>query len=198
MSQTLSHSIEAPSLGIDNRKLGVWALLGSEAIFFAALLITYVAMHGRSVSGPLPRTTLDLRLTSFNTVALVASSVTMIVASRAIQRGNARALRGWLIATILLGLTFLSGQAYEFSRLFSQGLSLKVNLFGATFFTLTGFHGAHVTAGVIWMGFVLARAFRGGVTQSNHMALELAGLYWHFVDVVWITIFTVVYLAGVL
>jgi cytochrome c oxidase subunit 3 len=198
MSQTLSHQAEAPSLGIDNRRLGIWALLGSEVVFFSALIVTYIAMHGRNVSGPLPRSTLDLRITSFNTVALVSSSVTMIIALREIGRGHTRALRGWLIATIVLGLTFLSGQAYEFSQLFSRGLSLSSNLFGATFFTLTGFHGAHVTAGVIWISFVLARAFRGGVTQSNHMALEMVSLYWHFVDLVWITIFSVVYLAGVL
>jgi cytochrome c oxidase subunit 3/cytochrome o ubiquinol oxidase subunit 3 len=94
----------------------------------------------------------------------------------------------------VLGLVFLSGQAYEFNRLFHEGLSLSSNLFGATFFTLTGFHGAHVFVGVIWITFVLARAFRGGITQANHLSVELVGLYWHFVDIVWIIIFTLVYL----
>ena len=195
MNQTFApHSSEATSLGVDNRKLGVWALLGSEAVFFSALIVTYIVMRGKSVSGPLPHEALDVPLTAVNTFVLICSSLTMVTALAAIQRGDTRGLRGWLIATALLGLGFLSGQATEFSMLFRHGLSLSSNLFGATFFTLTGFHGAHVFAGVIWISFVLTRAFRGGVTQENHMAVELVGLYWHFVDLVWIIIFTIVYL----
>jgi len=195
MSQaTALHSAEPTALGVDNRKLGVWTLLGSEAVFFSALIVTYIVMRGKSVSGPLPHEALDVPLTAVNTFVLICSSLTMVTALAAIQRGDARGLRRWLIATAVLGLTFLSGQAIEFSTLFHRGLSLSSNLFGATFFTLTGFHGAHVFAGVIWISFVLARAFRGGVTLDNHIAVELVGLYWHFVDLVWIIIFTVVYL----
>ena len=185
---------EATSLGVDNQKLGIWALLGSEVMFFSSLIVTYIIFRGKSVTGPFPQEALDVPLTAFNTFVLICSSLTMVTALAAIQRGQAAGLRRWLIATGLLGLTFLGGQAYEFSLLVSHGLSLSSNLFGATFFTLTGFHGAHVAAGVIWIGFVLARAFRGGVTQDNHIAVELVGLYWHFVDLVWIIIFTVVYL----
>jgi len=185
---------EATALGVDNRKLGIWALLGSEAVFFSALIVTYLVMRGRSVSGPTPHEVLNVPLTAVNTFVLICSSLTMVTALAAIQRGDTRGLRRWLIATALLGLAFLSGQATEFTLLSRQGLSLSRNLFGATFFTLTGFHGAHVLAGVIWISFVLARALRGGVTQGNHMAVELVGLYWHFVDLVWIIIFTVVYL----
>lgn len=195
MSQvSVSPSSEISSLGVDNQKLGVWALLASEAVFFSGLIITYIVMRGRSVSGPLPHEALDVPLTAVNTFVLICSSLTMVTALAAIQRGDMRRLRYWLIATALLGLAFLSGQAFEFTKLFHQGLSLSSNLFGATFFTLTGFHGAHVLAGVIWISFVLTRAFRGGVTQDNHIAVELVGLYWHFVDLVWIIIFTVVYL----
>ncbi len=195
MSQaTALHSAEPTALGVDNRKLGVWTLLGSEAVFFSALIVTYIVMRGKSVGGPQPHEALDVPLTAFNTFVLICSSLTMVTALAAIQRGDARGLRRWLIATAVLGLTFLSGQATEFSMLFHHGLSLSSNLFGATFFTLTGFHGAHVFAGVIWISFVLARAFRGGVTLDNHIAVELVGLYWHFVDLVWIIIFTVVYL----
>jgi cytochrome c oxidase subunit 3 len=191
---TALHSAEPTALGVDNRKLGVWTLLGSEAVFFSALIVTYIVMRGKSVSGPLPHEALDVPLTAVNTFVLICSSLTMVTALAAIQRGDARGLRRWLIATAVLGLTFLSGQAIEFSMLSHRGLSLSSNLFGATFFTLTGFHGAHVFAGVLWISFVLARAFRGGVTRDNHIAVELAGLYWHFVDLVWIIIFTVVYL----
>jgi cytochrome c oxidase subunit 3 len=197
MSQVVAtEPAEVGSLGLDNRILGIWALLGSEVIFFGSLIVTYITMEGRSVTGPLPGQALNLTLTSFNTVALVSSSVTMALGLRAIGRGNERGLRTWLIVSAALGVIFLSGQATEFTLLARQSLSLGRNLFGATFFTLTGFHGAHVTAGVIWMCFILARAFRGGVTQSNHMAVEMVSLYWHFVDLVWITIFTVVYLLG--
>ena len=196
MNNTLatSQELESTSLGIDNRKLGIWTLLGSEAVFFSALIVLYIVMRGRSTSGPLPREVLNVPLTAVNTFVLICSSLTMVTALASIQNGDARKLRIWLVATMALGLVFLIGQATEFTLLTRQGLSLKSNLFGASFFTLTGFHGAHVTAGVIWIGFVLARAWRGGITQGNHMAVELVGLYWHFVDLVWIIIFTLVYL----
>lgn len=184
----------APSMGVDNRKLGIWTFLGSEVMFFSGLIVTYLVMRGRSTSGPLPNEVLDLPLTAVNTFVLLCSSMTMVTALAAIQRGDSRGMRRWLIATAVLGLVFLSGQAFEFNKLFREGLSLGSNLFGATFFTLTGFHGMHVFVGVLWIGFVLIRAFRGGITQDNHLAVELAGLYWHFVDIVWIIIFTLVYL----
>ncbi len=195
MSQVITTHDEAPpSLGLDNRKLGVWTFLGSEVMFFSGLIVTYLVNRGRSVTGPYPHEVLGVPLVAINTFVLICSSMTMVTALSAIQKGDARAMRRWLIATALLGLLFLSGQAYEFSSLFRDGLSLDVNLFGATFFTLTGFHGTHVFIGVIWIAFVLARAFKGGVTKENHLAVELVGLYWHFVDIVWIIIFTLVYL----
>jgi heme/copper-type cytochrome/quinol oxidase subunit 3 len=194
MSDELIPQTESTSLGVDNRKLGVWTLLGSEAVFFSALITTYVIMRGRSVSGPYPHAVLNVTLTAVNTFVLICSSLTMVSALAAIQRGDMHTLPRWLIATMLLGLAFLGGQATEFTLLIQQGLSLKSNVFGSTFFTLTGFHGAHVAAGILWIGFVLVRAFRGGVTQDNHLGVELVGLYWHFVDLVWIIIFTVVYL----
>jgi heme/copper-type cytochrome/quinol oxidase subunit 3 len=183
-----------PSLGVDNQKLGVWSLLGSEAVFFSALIVTYIVLRGRSISGPLPGEVLDIPLTAVNTFILICSSLTMVTALAAIQRGDLRRLKIWLIATMALGLTFLAGQAFEFSTLAGHGLSLSVNLFGASFFTLTGLHGAHVLVGVIWMGYILARAARGGISQEHYTSVELVGLYWHFVDLVWIIIFTVIYL----
>ena len=103
-------------------------------------------------------------------------------------------LKFWLIATMLLGAAFLGGQITEFSLLIGQGLTISKNVFGATFFTLTGFHGAHVLVGLIWISFVLSKGFQGQLTRENHFAVEMVGLYWHFVDLVWIIIFTVVYL----
>lgn len=194
MSEAIHSDVEVPSLGVDNRKLGVWTLLGSEAVFFSALITTYIIMRGRSVTGPYPHATLNVTLTAVNTFVLICSSLTMVTALATIQRGDTARLPRWLIATMLLGLAFLGGQATEFTLLMKQGLSLHSNLFGSTFFTLTGFHGAHVAVGVIWIGFVLVRALRGGVTPKNHLGVELVGLYWHFVDLVWILIFTIVYL----
>ena len=192
---TTKHDSEAEiSLGVDNQKLGIWALIGSEAVFFSALIVTYIVLRGRSITGPLPHEILDVPLTAVNTFVLICSSLTMVSALAAIRAGVVRRLRFLLVATMVLGLVFLSGQAFEFSSLASHGLSLSVNLFGASFFTLTGFHGAHVLAGVIWIGFVLARSLRGGITQEKHASVELVGLYWHFVDLVWIIIFTIVYL----
>jgi heme/copper-type cytochrome/quinol oxidase subunit 3 len=193
-SASAEHAPEATALGIDNRKLGLWLLLGSEAVFFSGLIITFIVFRGKSVSGLTAHEALNVPLTAVNTFVLLCSSLTMVSALAAIEKGSVRGVRGWLLATALLGLTFLGGQAYEFTRLFREGVSLSSNLFGATFFTLTGFHGAHVLAGVVWIGFVLARALTGGVTQHRHEAVELAGLYWHFVDLVWIIIFTIVYL----
>ncbi len=185
---------EGTSLGIDNQKLGIWTLLGSEAVFFSVLITTYIIMHGRSTTGPFPHDVLNVTLTAVNTMILICSSLTMVSALAAIQRGDQKKLRIWLIGTILLGLFFLSGQIIEFSLLVRDGLSMKSNLFGSTFFTLTGFHGAHVAVGIIWLGFVLIRAIRGELSKENHISVELVGLYWHFVDLVWILIFTIVYL----
>jgi heme/copper-type cytochrome/quinol oxidase subunit 3 len=197
MSENMASApLEPTSLGVDNRKLAIWTLIGSEVMFFSALIVTYIVMHGKSISGPKPGDVLNVPLTGVNTFVLICSSLTMVTALAAIQRGDGRALRRWLIATIVLGLGFLGGQAIEFTSLGQNGLSLSANLFGATFFTLTGFHGAHVLVGIIWIAFLLVRAFQGGVTQNNHIAIELVGLYWHFVDIVWIIIFTIVYLIG--
>ncbi|MDE3089276.1 MAG: heme-copper oxidase subunit III [Chloroflexota bacterium] len=189
-----THETEGTSLGVDNRKLAIWTFLGSEVMFFGGMIVMYVINRGHSVSGPLPANVLDVPLTAVNTFVLICSSMTMVTALNSIQNGDPRAMRRWLIATALLGLIFLSGQAYEFNKFFGEGLTLSTNLFGATFFTLTGFHGMHVFVGVIWITFVVARAFAGHITPQNHLAVELVGLYWHFVDLVWIIIFTLVYL----
>ncbi|MBI2912642.1 MAG: heme-copper oxidase subunit III, partial [Chloroflexi bacterium] len=118
----------------------------------------------------------------------------MVLALAAIQRGDRRGLQIWLFSTALLGILFLSGQAFEFTDFHREGLSLSSNLFGTTFFVLTGFHGAHVSVGVLILLSLFAMALRGRLTPANSINLELAGLYWHFVDVVWIAIFTLVYL----
>ena len=192
----MSHAPAAleTSTGLDNRKLLMWLFLASECLLFGSLIGAYLLYRGQSVVGPYPEDLFDIPFTSVSAFVLLMSSVTMVLALAAIQRGDQRGLRVWLLGTALLGLLFLSGQAFEFTEFNREGLSLSSNLFGTTFFVLTGFHGAHVTVGVLILLSLLVMAFRGRLTQAQSLNIELAGLYWHFVDVVWIVIFTLVYL----
>jgi heme/copper-type cytochrome/quinol oxidase subunit 3 len=180
--------------GLDNRKLAFWMFIGSECLLFGSLISTYLVYKGRSVFGPTPQEILNIPLTSVSTFDLLMSSLAMVLALAAVQRGDRRWARVWLAATALLGSIFLGFQAYEFTTFVHEGLTLQVNLFGSTFFTLTGFHGAHVFVGVVWLLTLLARSFQGKLGPERALNVEIAGLYWHFVDVVWIVIFTVVYL----
>src|SRR3982074_1604455 len=182
------------STGVDSRKLLMWAFLASDCMFFGTLIATYMVYKNRSIDGPLPRETCDVPYTSVSAFVLLLSSLTMVLALAAIQRGDERRMRVWLTATALLGCVFLGGQFYEFSSFYKDGLTLSRNLFGSTFFTLTGFHGTHVFIGVFWLGSLVAQSFRGRLHQEHSLWVEIAGLYWHFVDIVWILIFTLVYL----
>ena len=180
--------------GLDNRKLLMWLFLGSECLFFGGFIAAYLLYRDRSLTGPYPKDLYDIPFTSVSSFVLLMSSVSMVLALSAIQRGDVRTMRIWLTTTALLGLLFLSGQAFEFTEFYREGLRLNTNMFGTTFFVLTGFHGAHVTVGVLLLGSIVALSLRGKVTQESALNIELAGLYWHFVDVVWIVIFTLVYL----
>ncbi len=182
------------STGLNNRKLVFWTFLGSECMFFGSLIATYLVYKGRSPIGPYPTEILNIPLTSVSTFVLLMSSLAMVLALAAIQRGDIPKLRLWLAVTAGLGLLFLSGQVYEFNEFVKEGLTLKRNLFGSSFFVLTGFHGTHVAVGVLWLLSLLALAFKGDLSQADALDVEIAGLYWHFVDIVWIIIFTVVYL----
>src|ERR687885_209297 len=137
------------STGVDNRKLLMWAFLASDCMFFGPLIATYMVYKNRSLDGPLPREVFDVPYTSVSAFVLLLSSLTMVLALAAIQRGDERRLRIWLTTTALLGCVFLGGQFYEFTTFYKDGLSLSRNLFGSTFFTLTGFHGPHVAIGVL-------------------------------------------------
>jgi heme/copper-type cytochrome/quinol oxidase subunit 3 len=163
-------------------------------MFFGTLLATYLIYHGRSLQGPYPLDVFSLELTTLSTFVLLMSSLTMVLTLEAIQRDKLRAFRFWNLMTILFGSTFLSFQVYEFAHFAHAGLSLQGSLFGSSFFTLTGMHGIHVTMGVIWLLSLQLYSFRGGVTAARALDVEIAGLYWHFVDIVWIAIFTIVYL----
>jgi heme/copper-type cytochrome/quinol oxidase subunit 3 len=188
--------IEHPTTtGLDSRKIAMWVFLASDCMFFGSLISAYMISKNRSVVGPYPDELINIPFTSVSSFVLLMSSLAMVLALAGIQRGNIRQFRIWTLATGLLGLIFLGGQIYEFYEFSQEGLTLSRNLFGSSFFTLTGFHGTHVAIGVVWLFSLFLASFkRGLVTQKNSIWVEIAGLYWHFVDIVWIVIFTLVYL----
>lgn len=179
---------------MEKNKLGILMLIGSEAIFFVLLLIAYVSFRGARLGGPTAVTSLDPLTTGIFSLFLFSSSFTIWQAGKSLGQGQRTAFQAWLLATILLGLVFLAGQIYEWRSLFAQGATINTNLFGTTFFTLTGFHGLHVLAGVVALSILLALGRFGVDLQTVHpAAVESISLYWHFVDVVWAVIFGVVY-----
>jgi heme/copper-type cytochrome/quinol oxidase subunit 3 len=149
-------------------------------------------MAGEQAAAGLPE--LAKVLTGINTFILICSSFTMVLALDAIQRGNQGKLKAYLFATVLLGATFLGIQVYEYGHLMHEGMHMNAHPYAATFFMCTGFHGAHVFAGVVYLSCILVAALRGKYTAKNHSPVELAGLFWHFVDLVWIILFTIIYL----
>jgi len=184
----------ATATGISNAKMAMWAFLGSECLLFGALISTFILYRHRSVSGPTPHALYDIPFTSVSSFVLLMSSLTMVLAVAAIQRGDERRLRVWLSTTALLGAVFISGQIYEFTSFIRRGMTIKTNVTSGAFFVLTGFHGAHVTLGIIMLLSLVNLSQRGKIPQAKAEVIEIAGLYWHFVDIVWIIIFTVVYL----
>ncbi len=189
------HSGHPPTnTGVSNEKMAMWAFLGSECLLFGALISTYLLYKGRSISGPKPEDVYDIPFTSVSSFVLLMSSLTMVLALGAIQRRDERRLRVWLLATALLGATFIAGQIYEFTAFVHEGLTIHTNLFGSSFFVMTGFHGVHVTLGIVMLITLWAMSMRGQVPPQKSELVEIVGLYWHFVDIVWIVIFTVVYL----
>jgi cytochrome c oxidase subunit 3 len=207
VSHDSAHAIPiATSTGLDSRKLAIWAFIGSECLFFASLISTYLVYKGKSLVGPFPHEAwtsptgqefepiLQIPLVTTGTALLLFSSFFVVMALAGAQRGDRRALLGWLGATIFCGVFFVGMQVYEFYHFAHEGLGYTTNLFGSTFYTLTGFHGTHVTIGLIWLLTIWILGLRGKLPPDKSLNLEIAALYWHFVDVVWIVIFPVVYL----
>lgn len=182
-----------PAEGLELRKLAMWVFLSSEVIFFGSLIATFLVYKNKSVAGP-GQEILNIPLTGVNTFILIISSLTMVLSLASAINDRQRQLKLWLLATIMLGTVFLSIQGYEYFKLWSEGLTPTANLFGSAFYTLTGFHGTHVLIGVIILLGVLLKALLGGFGPKHYLPIELAGLYWHFVDLVWIVLFTLVYL----
>jgi cytochrome c oxidase subunit 3 len=175
-------------------KLGMWVFLAADAMSFGGLLAAYGALRYYDPTWPAPSSILGINLTAAMTFLLIVSSVTMVEALGAVRHGNQSGLRLFLGLTILGGISFLCLQAFEWNKLiFHEGQSIRNN-FGATFFVLTGFHGMHVFSGVCYLSVILTRALLGKYSAENNNEVEIAALYWHFVDLIWILVFTFVYL----
>jgi heme/copper-type cytochrome/quinol oxidase subunit 3 len=194
MAQAAHHPEPYTYTGLNMWKLGFWIFLGSETLFFGSLISTYMVYKHESVVGPFPQDVFDIPLTSVSTFVLLMSSLAMVIALDHVQRGNRRGSLFSIMAVAALGAMFLGFQAYEFTHFYHEGLTLSTNLFGSSFFILTGFHGAHVSVGVMWLLALWLEAWRGTLGPHNALRVEIAGLYWHFVDIVWIAIFTLIYL----
>lgn len=182
------------STGLDSRKLAMWAFIGSECMLFGSLISGYLVYKGRSVVGPTPEEILNIPVTTVSTFVLLMSSLFMVLALAGLVEGNMPKAKLWTLMTALGGLAFLGFQFYEFNSFVHEGLGLSTNLFSATFYTLTGTHGAHVAIGVTILLTCWVQMLRGKFGAEKAPVLEVAGLYWHFVDVIWIVIFTVIYL----
>ncbi|MFN2595570.1 MAG: heme-copper oxidase subunit III [Actinomycetota bacterium] len=194
MGPTLSTTEPHTSTGIDNAKLAIWGFLGSECLFFGSMITTYLLYRNRVVAGPTPHQIYNIPYTSVSSFVLLMSSLTMVLALAAIQRSDHRGFRVWILATAFLGMVFIGGQVFEFTSFVDSGLKLSTSTFGSAFFMLTGFHGAHVTAGILMLMSQFSMDVAGKLGTDGARKVELIGLYWHFVDIVWIVIFTVVYL----
>ena len=187
-------AVHHTTTGLSHRKLLMWTFLGSDVMFFGAFIATYLVYRNRSIVGPYPDDILNIPITSVSTFVLLMSSLAMVLALHYIREGRYGVGRFWILATAGLGTVFLGFQVFEFHEFAQEGLTPRTNLFGSTFFILTGLHGGHVTLGVIWLLNMAWASFKGLLRSDNSEDLEIAGLYWHFVDIVWIVIFTVVYL----
>lgn len=174
---------------------GMILFIASEALIFANFIAAYLYLEIRNWNTLSFRLPTELTFPLINTIILICSSFPAHFAGRGIAKGNQRQLRIGLALTILMGLIFLSGQIFEYTGLFGENFTLDKNIFGSAFFTLTGFHGLHVTIGALFLLICLIRSMRGDFTARKHFAVQAAEIYWHFVDVVWIIVFSLIYLA---
>jgi heme/copper-type cytochrome/quinol oxidase subunit 3 len=188
------HVVHHTTTGLSNSKLGMWLFLGSECLLFGGLISTYMLYRGRHSANLGPDQIWDIPFTSVSSFVLLMSSLTMVLAVTAARRRDDRNTKVWLCVTALLGSCFVAGQVYEFTTFYREGLGYTTSLFSSSFYTLTGFHGVHVTVGIIMLMSLVGMIGRDRIPGDKPEVVELVGLYWHFVDIVWILIFTLVYL----
>jgi cytochrome c oxidase subunit 3/cytochrome o ubiquinol oxidase subunit 3 len=184
----------ATSTGLSNNKLAMWLFLGSECLLFGGLISTYMLYRGRHSANAGPDQFWDIPFTSASSFVLLMSSLTMVLAVTSAKRGDDRNTNLWLTVTAILGSLFVAGQVYEFTTFYREGLGYTTSLFSSSFYTLTGFHGVHVSVGVIMLLATVGMVIKNRIPGDKAEVVEMVGLYWHFVDIVWILIFTLVYL----
>ncbi len=194
MTTSAAHALESTSTGIHSGKLGMWLFLASEVMFFTGLIGAYIVLRAGLAHWPHPGEELSIGLAALNTFILLSSSMTMAMSVAAVHQADVKRLRLLLLATILLGSAFLGVKGYEYSLKFAHGHTPGTGLFWDCYFTLTGFHGIHVLGGVIAMAWLWRITLREGFLRTQGHFVELTGLYWHFVDLVWIFLFPLLYL----
>lgn len=192
--EQVEHLPHRTTTGLPDLKLIMWLFLASDCMFFGTLIGTYLVYRGRSLEGPFPADVLDIPITTVSSFVLLMSSFLMVLALHALREDDIPRFRLWTFGVAFFGAIFLGFQVFEFSTFALEGLSLNQNLFGSTFFVLTGTHGIHVTVGVLMLLSILILSFVKPMSSKDSIFLEVTGLYWHFVDIVWIVIFTVIYL----
>jgi heme/copper-type cytochrome/quinol oxidase subunit 3 len=192
------HESHVSSTGISNTKLAMWVFLGSECLLFGGLISTYLLYKTRRGPGPtnviIPTDVFDIPFTSISSFVLLMSSLTMVLSLSALTRGDNVATRAWLLTTALLGGVFVGGQVYEFTTFLREGVGFTSNPASSAFYALTGFHGVHVSMGIVMLMSLFVASKQGKLTPDNTETVEVVGLYWHFVDIVWVFLFTVIYL----
>jgi cytochrome c oxidase subunit 3 len=198
MTNTADTTIDNSTIPLevpDRGRIGMFGLIAAESAIFVIFVVAYLFYLGKSLTGPTPKEVLDAPI--FYTVCLLSSSITIHLAVRRLRQGNAFAFAICWLATIALGGAFLWGTAHEWHRLiYEKGLTIHTNLFGTTYYSLVGLHGFHVTVGLILLSVVMILALMGSVKKHHAERLDVLSLYWHFVDTVWIVVFTVVYIIG--
>jgi cytochrome c oxidase subunit III len=191
ISVDAGHEWKLPTRG----RVGMFGLIAAESAVFTIFVAAYLFYVGKSVSGPQPKDVLSVPI--FYTICLLSSSLTIHLAVTALRGGKLRAFSAWWLATITLGTVFLFGTGVEWRRLiYHDGLTISTNLFGTTYYSLVGLHAFHVVVGLLGLSFVMAFAILGWVNKDHAERIDVLSLYWHFVDSVWVVVFTVVYLIG--
>lgn len=192
----LPHEPEKATLEGRNKVLGFWLFLGGETVLFGTLFSAFLALRHQVLDGPPAHELFQLPLVALATALLLTSSLTSVFAVHALHTNRVKALINWLIVTVILGAGFLGLEIYEFFHYVHEGHGFTTSAFSSSFYTLVGFHGAHVAFGIMWITLIIIQLARKGLTVVTAPKVYVAGMYWHFIDVVWVFIFTVVYLMG--
>ncbi|CAH1207973.1 Cytochrome c oxidase subunit 3 [Paenibacillus plantiphilus] len=192
----LPHEPEKATLEGRNKVLAFWLFLGGETVLFGTLFSAFLALRHQVLDGPTEQELFSLPLVAAATFILLTSSLTSVFAIQAMHANRVKSMINWLIITVILGLGFLGLEIYEFYHYVQEGHGFTTSAFSSAFYTLVGFHGAHVAFGVVWISILIAQVSKRGLNVVTAPKVYVAGMYWHFIDVVWVFIFTVVYLMG--